>query len=505
MSQKRQARRASRDRAQALAKLHALERLYVAGLIDDRTHATRLARLQAELDAADAVEDLARWAQTQGDVAAPPRSVQPEANAVAPPASPPAAVPPPDVVAPPASRRAMRRLADVAAPEGRAVPAPARRGRPGRRGALVASATAVAVVAAGTVTAVLATRGSSHPATSGAAATTSPVPRASPTGVDSAAALATLRAAPPRPDGAVIDAGHAETLVRAFWSVREQALLARDRAAVSGLDVGAAVETDSIGCTAACGSEPRPLAELRVFVPREIAFPAGFLAEALTTTAAGDVSAVERMVFARASRTALWSLALSSTTTGAEHLDDAPETEASGFDAAPPLLRGSLPPSQLPGALAAYYQQWAQHGAAPAGTAFAPGTFTTALGGSLRQRVEQDAASGALDTVRYDTDPARDGTWTFATSALDSNGLPVDGWSITCASVRYQRVSVPVTTGKPLVQAADRSRFGPLLVPGSYRRVTVSGVQQVCIEEQPRFASLVVVGGDPQDTAAVGA
>jgi hypothetical protein len=213
---------------------------------------------------------------------------------------------------------------------------------------------------------------------------------------------------------------------------------------------------------------------------------------------------VERLVFTRGSRIGLWSLALASTVPGAEHLDDAPETDRAGFDAAPPQLSDSLPPIRLPAALAAYYQQWAQHGTAPARTTFAPGPFTDALGAELHGRVEVDAQHGAVDTVRYAADLPGDGAWTFAASVLDGNGLPSQGWTITCATVRYQRVSVPATAGRPLVQPADRSRFGPLLVPGSYLRVTVSGVQQACVEEQPRFPALVVSGGDPQDTSVVG-
>lgn len=468
----RAGRRGAQQRAQALAKLHALERLHLAGLVDERTYAARLARLQADVDAAEAVESLSSWASASAP-AAPPAAA---------PAAPPAATPPPAAAgaAPPAV-------------------APARP----RHTWLLAGA-AAAVVAAGAA-AVLLVR--AHSTAGSPAAVSVPAHTARPTAAatfDPVRALAAQRSAARVSAGAVIDPRTAERLVHAVWPVREEILAAHDAPAIRELETGPAAAADTAVCSRGCPAsrEPRPLDELRVFVPRQAEYPAAFLAEVLTTVPGSDTPAVERLVFTRASARSLWSVALASRSDGTQHIPDAPQTEPTGFDRTPPTFAQLPAATDLPATLAGDERQWALTGAAPQGSLFAPGPYTDAAGRALWQQVQQDARVGNRDTAAYTTDVDHDGVWTFATSVVNPGGLSRLGWSITCGTVHY-RIDTE-SAGAPVIQPPDRSRFGVLLSPGSYSRVSVTGVQQVCIEEQPRFASLVVASLGATDTEVAG-
>jgi len=466
----RAGRRGAQQRARALAKLQALERLHLAGLVDERTYTAKLARLQAEVDAAEAVESLSSWASASVPAAAPP-------------AAPPLAAPAP-----------------AAAPQvGVAAGAAPRR----RRAWLLAAAAAVAL--AGGATAVLLVR--AHSATGRPSAASLPARTARPTPAatfDPVRALAAERSAPRFSADAVIDPTAAERLVRDVWPVREEILAARDAPAIRELESGPAAAADAAACSRACpaAAEPRPLDELRLFVPRQAQYPAAFLAEALTTVPGGDAPAVERLVFTRASARTMWSVALASRSDGVQHIPDSPQTDGSGFDRTPPVF-GQLPAAaHLPAALADDEQQWSFAGAAPQGSLFAPGPYTDGAGRALWQQVQQDAKVGNRDAGLYTTDVEHDGVWTFATSVAGADGLDRLGWSITCGTVRYRMGSE--SAGAPVIQPPDRSRFGALLPPGNYARVSTTGLQQVCVYEQPRFASLVVASVSAADTAITG-
>jgi hypothetical protein len=585
----RSLQRARRNAADALAKLHALERLNLAGLIDEQSYAAKVGRMQAELDRAeeevrrltapapagpaavstlpppapraqppaarvplppappaspsrddDALPPLppppARertgpplpptatpWPHTSPPRTAPPPGVPPAADPLptaAPTGSPPPRVLPPSLPQPAAPISAPSAPAAAPSRSGDGLPplppafestvpphppaaAPAATGGPSRLQDLLISVRLAAgvVVAVVAVVAVLAIRshGSSRTAT-GAQPTP---PDTSPVSAPIDPVLLALLSAPPGPTGAAIDPGQAADLIRAFWPIREQALVDHDRGNLSKLESGSAMQVDVVGCDRACQAAPqvRGITQLRVFVPRQERFPAAFLAEVLTTARGGDGPQVERLIFTRIARTTPWSLALDVTQPGVARLGDAPETDSAGFDQAPPALRQSPPPSALPTALADYYQYWTTHGTAPHPTAFSPGILTDQLGRQLWQRVQGDAHGGAHDTARYLAD-SRDGVWTFAASVLDSNGLPRTGWSLTCGTVRFRWTTAAVDPRVgPVLQPTDRSRFGNLLAPGAYASIGESGVQQVCVYEQPRFSALVAAGSPPQDTA----
>lgn len=416
------------------AKLRGAERLLIAGVIDERTYAATVARLERELDAA--------------------------------------ARPVPAAAAVP-----------VAAP-------PRRRGRTG-----LAGVAAAAVLLAGSAATVLAVR--SHPPSAAVAGhpPTSPRPRPTPRASSLAfAELAALRSDRPAPGAPVIDGTEAGTLVRAFWDVRDQALAAGDVATIGLLETGSAAAADGSSCSAGCSVlAPRAVSDVRVFVPSLHAFPAAFLAEVVTSTPAGDRPQVDRLVFTRSAASVPWYLALDAAVPGAAHITDVPQTGNDGFDVPAPANPAALPTGRLGAVLAAYFQHWADAGAAPRGTQVAAGALSDGAGAALWARIRSDARAGVHDSVAFSAGAP---SWTFATTVLDAAGLPRPGWTETCTTLQDRDLVAPVAAGHPLVQPDDRSTYGGLLAPGSYRSTTVVAVHALCVLEQPGYATLTVAAND---------
>jgi hypothetical protein len=94
-----------------------------------------------------------------------------------------------------------------------------------------------------------------------------------------------ILSAPPATPGSLIDSTEAAGVLNAMWSLREQALANRDASAVARLETGPAAQWDMVRCTFGCPApQPRPMLDTRLFVPRQSAYPAAFLAEVRTTT-----------------------------------------------------------------------------------------------------------------------------------------------------------------------------------------------------------------------------
>ena len=467
------------DDPQLVAKLRGLERMLLAGLIDEATYQVRHARLQAEL------------AASRGGGSASTLPPVPEAPA-----------PAPLIVSAPAAASEHLEPVSLAAVLEPPPPAQARRiGPPGPRGVLIATAVLVGIIAGGTAAIIAATRSHSSSDTTAHA-----TPRNLPTGTpDAATILAGLRTAAPSLPDVVMDASDAETLVRAYWPARERALADHDRLAVRELETGAAAQWDGVGCTVGCAPpSPRTIEDLNLFVPRQTAYPAAFMAEVLTTQFHSSGHMVEIMVFNRPSKQQPWSLALDTGYTGADHLGEFPvPVEGGAFDADAPAVPGVDQPG-LPRLFAAYLQHWIDHASAPANTPLGAGPFTTAVGQALHEQTLEDRARGIADTVAYTADPTTDGVWTFAVKE-EQSGAETRPFAMTCGTVRYTASAVSTRSGGTLVQDQGFSPFGTLLAPGGYASVTEQGLHQNCFVSAAGVAQIIVAGNNGSAVAVSGA
>jgi len=484
---------------QLVAKLRGLERMWVAGLIDEGTYRAKLEQLQAQIDRGGA----APAAPTPAPVLrreAPPVPPRPEA-----PAPPPLVVstppPPPPVAAPAPTPSAAERPAavrEVLPAEPAAAPAPT--GPPGLRGVVVASAITLGVLLAAAVITVLVLRAHSTGTVSDLSFT--PVPTRTP---DAVSALSAQRIAPASLPGVVMDASDAEKLVRAYWPVREGVLSRHDTLSVRELETGAAAQWDSVGCSIGCARlSPRTLNAVNVFVPKQATYPAAFLAEVLTTEYQhSSTTMVELMIFTRPAADAPWSLALDTGYTGVDSLHEFPvPLEGGAFDDAAPQVNG-VDQHALPAMLAAYLQHWIVSGSAPPGSPLRDGSFTSTQGQALHEQVLEDRANGIADTISYSPGVASDGLWTFAVKE-EVTGGETGSLAMTCGVVRYAAVANPARSGANLVQGQGFSPFGTLLQPGAYRSVTELGLHQSCFVSGTGLPGIVVVGNNGSAVRATG-
>jgi hypothetical protein len=354
--------------------------------------------------------------------------------------------------------------------------------------------TAAVLFIAGTFV-VLATRPHNNPTTGPAAVShTTATP-------DPDAALTALRTAAPSLPDVVMDASDADKLVRAFWPARERALSSRDALAVRRLETGAALQVDAVGCTFGCPPpRPRTIADLDVFVPRQTAYPAAFMAQVLTTEYHSSRPLVELMVFTRASPSQPWSLAFDTMYAGNSQLTVYPDSVDGGaFDADPPAVAG-IDPTTLPAQLAAYWQHWKDAGSAPAATPFADSSFTSVVGQAFHEALLERRADGIAADVTYAGDGA-DGVWTFAVSP---KGVGSNQFALTCGTVKYGAVDTSTRSGGTLVQDQGFQPFGTLLRPGGYASVTEQGVHETCFLTQVGSRAITVIGSNGGTTSLTG-
>jgi hypothetical protein len=122
--------------------------------------------------------------------------------------------------------------------------------------------------------------------------------------------------------------------------------------------------------------------ETRLFVSRESAYPAAFMAQVRTTTDDHLSPYIEIMVFVRQSAVDPWMVALDTGYSGFSVMDEAAAADASGFDQQAPVFPG-IDPTALPGQLAAYWQHWKTAGGPPPGSDFAHRSWTDLQGQHL--------------------------------------------------------------------------------------------------------------------------
>jgi hypothetical protein len=353
----------------------------------------------------------------------------------------------------------------------------------GLRGVLLATAVAVILTSGLAGTAIATSHGRTHAAPAAATslarpasrpdATPKPFPTADP------ATLAPLRTAAPSSPDAVIDDTDATRLLSAFWPAREEALSHRDPAAVRALENGAAGEWDAVGCTMGCAPpSPRPINDVRFFIPQQNAYPADFMAQVLTTSFHSASAMVEIMVFTRQAAGQPWFLSFDTVYTGLDSLRESP-IDYRGFDAVP-ADDTSLDRTALPGMLASYWRQWGETGAAPADTPFYEGPFTSDHGMNLAKSIETLRAQGINHKETFSADPTHDGVWSFAVNLRSADGHLHEDLVTTCGTVRYRIIESPTQPGATLKQSNTYKPYGTLLAPGDYSSIIFSGVIQSC-------------------------
>jgi hypothetical protein len=320
------------------------------------------------------------------------------------------------------------------------------------------------------------------------------------------ASMRTLLTATPSTPGVTIDEGLARQIVTALWPVREQAIDTGDVASLSTFETGAALEGDTALYGARrCGCSTPPARAMEwdsVFVPKQTAFPANFLAEVTMPSEYGLNPGVTLLAFSRASSLTQWNVTLA---TG--YLDNSAgppivyvsPVPSGAFNAALPTTRVDL--SALPADLGAYYQHWAVSGNAPPDAQFAPGFFTSYKGGDVFAYGETNGVEGAHH-VTYSADPTTDGEWSFAGESFELT--PQSGWILSCGTVRYEDVSTAPAGGPLLYQPPDESTWGPTLPPGRYSQITQWGLHESCFAVNPTGVPTSVLGSDGGTTRSAG-
>ena len=231
------------------------------------------------------------------------------------------------------------------------------------------------------------------------------------------------------------------------------------------------------------------------FVSSQATYPASFMAEVTTQPITGSEADVVFMVFTKAAANLQWNLALESgysvTADGPTPVDVMPAFVTGGLDN--PASMPGVDLTALPAALAAYFEHWATTDAAPAGTQFAPGPFTSSKGAEVYQYGETLGVDGHHE-VTYSVDPKADGEWSFA--ANSDQQAPLHGWVVTCGSERYTDVTTATIGGTPLIQPPGQTTWGPTLAVGKYQKITQLGLHETCFLNSPTLAQVAVLSDD---------
>src|SRR5712691_6960467 len=262
--------------------------------------------------------------------------------------------------------------------------------------------------------------------------------------------------------GPVITPQQASRVATAFWPIEEKALAADDRTTTNLIESGPAAEyANAVSCEDILSNHStrtvRRLQSVNVYVPRQMGYPARFLAEVGTKVyATGPINApgaapppgtpwIDYLVFTRVDESHPWQVVIDTGYSGGVSVDALTPEDASVtpvFDAPPPRPDW-IDPSSVPQLLADYWQHWATIGGPPPVDQFTSGFWTTARGAYLQQTKPIDLAKGVVhNNVRYFVDLARDGTYEFAVD---------NGVDLVCFTVRYEDHLTGVSNA-PLLQ-----------------------------------------------------
>jgi hypothetical protein len=220
---------------------------------------------------------------------------------------------------------------------------------------------------------------------------------------------------------------------------------------------------------------------LRVYVPRQTAWPVRFLAEVPTTTDAQPW--LELLVFTRASAHSRWRVVYDTGFGALPGGTVSPEPgnfDAESYDIVP---AGEIPAGDAVPNLARYWQAWRDDAYPPAAVPpWAAGTWTTEYGQSVADRQDQIGDNGLPEHITYGNEPAPAGeVWTFG----------VWNEELVCSPMHQT-----TTWTGPAHQDANRQKWGPDLAPGVYRTVTAQILREGCVLVPRAAGQLVAFGAD---------
>jgi hypothetical protein len=299
----------------------------------------------------------------------------------------------------------------------------------------------------------------------------SEVPPIPTSGVTPASPPAGMMAAPTGPE--TVDRAQAEAVFAAMWPVRERALAEHDADLAAGLLEGplrdGVVHDLQCGCNKPFTARPFPT-ERRFFIPRQLAYPASFVVEAVV---ADSKPALATFGFRRRDAGSPWKLVTFASTEQADVGALESPIDDHGFDAAPPETQ-------------------------PAVKAFAD--YARAFDGAAHRQV---TAEEARFSAGFDGKQAFDGVRNEEYSGIRApNGL-------------LQRESFSALPGAPLIEVAvapgrrlacsfilkviewydengggpfqppDRHNWGATIEPGTYTAVRSTSPVQACMVIDP--------------------
>jgi hypothetical protein len=251
---------------------------------------------------------------------------------------------------------------------------------------------------------------------------------------------------------------------------------------MAAFETGPALESDEVTCGCTARDVRGNIKTMRLYVPDDRAFPATFLAEAVTTREGAPYT--QYLVITRQSVLTPWMVVADPGQDGALRLDAARRGH-DGYESAAPSGSGA----HLPADLASYWQSWASRGRAPTKSRLAPGKWTTVAGAKLAKTPSGSltAFNGLIAKYRYQ---AGDGNerWSFA----------VNGGTLTCGIVRFQTTWSAL--GGYTWQPPEQSNWGANVAPGFYQDIVDTLIAQPCFLQRPGQATAVVSGAMDSDT-----
>jgi hypothetical protein len=271
--------------------------------------------------------------------------------------------------------------------------------------------------------------------------------------------------------GTSVDLPEAMTVTRLLWQYRQLALSTGDPKALPLIESGPLLAVDRALCASSCAAEQKigDVVDYSPIVALQATWPATFVASVVYSGFCGQLC-VDTFVVVQQRRGAPWRMSLYVAYSG----QDALETSSSG-----PLTEAGVP-SPPPGApvdflqadYARYLQSLAVTGRPPSSTPLARNFFT---GSQILKDI--GIPPDGLDSTHVSRI-----TTTFAAGPLSDAEFAVD-FDVTglCGTYTWTTTVLPLA-GQMLTQPADRSSYGPVLVPGTYASIDLHGIGMVCFD-----------------------
>lgn len=307
------------------------------------------------------------------------------------------------------------------------------------------------------------------------------------------AQAAALRLGGP-PGSLVITPSQARSVLGAMWTLRVNALTARDPSLLQELESGAAERGDAIRVRCRSCALPAPDAsydQVQLFVPRQTTYPARFLAEVATRGKDGTPQ-TEILVLVRTSDSSPWTLDLETgwvgTGSGTGFIRARADDE--GFN-----LPVSTATQHVAAAvrqdLADYWQRAKDDGEAPPLGSFGAGSWTTDRARHLSSYPQDGVGSNGLlghfTASVSSEDPIHEFTY--------AGGPGYPGGELACGALWTTSIDRAAPGRGDPYQPADRSNWGPQLPPGVYSEITTRYQWQTCFFIPTSLTGIRVLGG----------